>query len=164
MGDLQEIVIHADDVGMCHGANAAFVELSKLGSISAGSVMVPCPWFSEMAQIVAADSPLDTPLDLGVHLTLNSEQKGYRWGPVSQPSRAAGLTDEHGFFWPTVAEVQRQRCTRRRGSRVAGADRPGAGRRYRRDASRRAHGLGDGTGVLRAVRRRGRRLQACRCC
>lgn len=111
MGEHQEIVIHADDVGMCHGANAAFVELSKLGSISAGSVMVPCPWFSEMAQLAVAqaalDDPLDSPLDLGVHLTLNSEQTGYRWGPVSQPSKAAGLTDEHGFFWPTVAEVQR---------------------------------------------------------
>ena len=103
MGNQQEIVIHADDVGMCHGANAAFVELSKLGSISAGSVMVPCPWFSEMAQISAADPTLD----LGVHLTLNSEQKGYRWGPVSQPPKSAGLTDEHGFFWPTVADVQR---------------------------------------------------------
>ena len=104
MSNLQEIVIHADDVGMCHGANAAFVELSELGSISAGSVMVPCPWFSEMAQLAVAD-PIH--LDLGVHLTLNSEQKGYRWGPVSQPSKAAGLTDDHGFFWPTVAEVQR---------------------------------------------------------
>jgi predicted glycoside hydrolase/deacetylase ChbG (UPF0249 family) len=106
MGDQQEIVIHADDVGMCHGANAAFVELSQLGSISAGSVMVPCPWFSEMAQL-ATQQTLEHPLDLGVHLTLNSEQKGYRWGPVSQPSQAAGLTDQHGYFWPTVAEVQR---------------------------------------------------------
>lgn len=103
MGETKEIVVHADDVGMCHGANAAFVELSHLGAVSAGSVMVPCPWFSEMAQLAVADPSLD----LGVHLTLNSEQQGYRWGPVSQPSKAAGLTDEHGFMWPTVAEVQR---------------------------------------------------------
>jgi len=58
------IVLHQDDVGMCHGANTAFKELSKLGSITSGSVMVPCPWFAEAASMAAADSSLD----LGVHL------------------------------------------------------------------------------------------------
>ena len=96
------MVIHADDVGMCHGANAAFVELSRLGTISAGSVMVPCPWFAEIAQLAADDSSLD----VGVHLTLNAEQAGYRWAPVSRPSASSGLVDADGFCWPTVAEVR----------------------------------------------------------
>ena len=39
------VVIHEDDVGMTHGANTAFVELSALGACSSGSVMPPCPWF-----------------------------------------------------------------------------------------------------------------------
>jgi hypothetical protein len=99
---MTRIVIHADDVGMCHGANRAFVELSALGTISAGSVMVPCPWFPEIAALAVADPNLD----VGVHLTLNSEQQGYRWGPVSRPSKAAGLTDEHGYLWSTVAQVR----------------------------------------------------------
>lgn len=98
----QRIVIHADDVGMCHGANSAFVELSRLGTISSGSVMVPCPWFSEIASI-AADDP---DLDVGVHLTLNSEQAGYRWAPLTSPPQAAGLTDGAGFFWATVADTR----------------------------------------------------------
>lgn len=98
----KRIVIHADDVGMCHGANQAFIELSRLGTISAGSVMVPCPWFSEVAAAAAADGSLD----VGVHLTLNSEQQWYRWGPVSQPPRSAGLTDDDGYLWRTVAEVR----------------------------------------------------------
>jgi predicted glycoside hydrolase/deacetylase ChbG (UPF0249 family) len=97
-----QIVIHADDVGMCHGANRAFFELSRNGSISAGSVMVPCPWFSE----VAAEAVADPGLDVGVHLTLNSEQQHYRWGPVSQPSKAAGLTDGDGYLWRSVADVR----------------------------------------------------------
>jgi predicted glycoside hydrolase/deacetylase ChbG (UPF0249 family) len=100
----RRIVIHADDVGMCHGANAAFIELSRRGTISAGSVMVPCPWFPEIAEL-AADDPS---LDLGVHLTLTAEQRGYRWGPLSRPSPAAGLTDDDGYFWATVAAVRRQ--------------------------------------------------------
>jgi chitin disaccharide deacetylase len=99
----QRIVVHADDVGMCHGANAAFVELSHVGAITSGSVMVPCPWFAELAETVAADRTLD----VGVHLTLNAEQRGYRWAPVSRQPASAGLTDEHGFLWPTVAQVRR---------------------------------------------------------
>jgi chitin disaccharide deacetylase len=100
---MRRIVIHADDVGMCHGANQAYIELSRLGTISSGSVMVPCPWFPELASAAAADPTLD----VGVHLTLNSEQQGYRWGPVSRPSASAGLTDDDGYLWRDVASVRR---------------------------------------------------------
>lgn len=96
------MVIHADDVGMCNGANAAFVELQRRGTVSAGSVMVPCPWFTDLAQ-QAADDPS---LDVGVHLTLNSEHAGYRWGPVSGVGPSSGLVDEHGYLWRTVAQVR----------------------------------------------------------
>lgn len=96
-------MVHADDVGMCHGANVAFAELSRLGTIGSGSVMVPCPWFAELAEIAVADPTLD----VGVHLTLNAEQRGYRWAPVSRPPASAGLTDDAGYLWPTVAGVRR---------------------------------------------------------
>ena len=100
---MRRIVIHVDDVGMCHGANQAFIELSRLGTISSGSVMVPCPWFPELATAAAADPTLD----VGVHLTLNAEQQGYRWGPVSRPPASAGLTDGDGYLWRDVASVRR---------------------------------------------------------
>lgn len=99
----QRIVIHADDVGMCHGANTAFVELSHAGSITAGSVMVPCPWFSEVAEAAASDPSLD----VGVHLVLNAEQLHYRWAPLTRPTPAAGITDPEGFFWRSVADVRK---------------------------------------------------------
>ncbi len=79
----KRVVIHEDDVGMSHGANTAFVELSKLGTCSSGSVMVPCPWFPEAAEIAAADPSLD----VGVHLPLTSEQKPYRWRPLTAPPK-----------------------------------------------------------------------------
>jgi len=98
------VVIHEDDVGMTHGANTAFVELSGLGTCSAGSVMVPCPWFPEAVGMAAADAKLD----LGVHLTLTSEKRPYRWRPLTNPPRSAGLTDDMGYFWPDVPNVRRR--------------------------------------------------------
>jgi hypothetical protein len=94
-------IFHADDVGMCHGANVAFAELSRKATITCGSVMVPCPWFAEVAEMAAAD----THLDLGVHLTLTSERDGYRWAPISTTSRASGLIDDQGYFWRRLPMV-----------------------------------------------------------
>lgn len=88
---------------MCHGANRAFVQLSRTGTITSGSVMVPCPWFPEIAEL-AAEDPL---LDVGVHLTLNAEKAHYRWRPVSNATPASGLTDEYGYLWRDVASVRR---------------------------------------------------------
>lgn len=88
-------IFHADDVGMCHGANIAFQELSRLGAINCGSVMVPCPWYTETVEMAAANPDLD----IGVHLTLTSEWKTYRWAPISTTSKNSGLIDEDGFLW-----------------------------------------------------------------
>jgi len=93
-GDERSVIIHVDDVGMCHGANVAFEELSRLGSVSSGSVMAPCPWFTEAVAMAARGD-----LDLGVHLTLTSEWAYYRWAPISTTSRHSGLIDETGYFW-----------------------------------------------------------------
>ena len=98
------LVIHADDVGMCHGANRAYVELSHFGTVTSGSVMVPCPWFSETAEIAAGDDALDC----GVHLTLNAEKEHYRWGPVSAATPSSGLVDDRGYLWRDVASVRRR--------------------------------------------------------
>jgi hypothetical protein len=98
----RRVVIHEDDVGMTHGANVAFAELSALGTCSCGSVMVPCPWFPEAAEMAGANPALD----LGVHLTLTSEKRPYRWRPLTAPPRSAGLTDEMGYFWADVPSVR----------------------------------------------------------
>ncbi|MBV8564306.1 MAG: polysaccharide deacetylase family protein [Methylobacteriaceae bacterium] len=96
------VVIHEDDVGMTHGANRAFAELSALGTCSSGSVMAPCPWFPEAVEMAAANRSLD----VGVHLTLTSEKRLYRWRPLTAPPRSAGLTDDLGYFWPDVPRAR----------------------------------------------------------
>jgi chitin disaccharide deacetylase len=100
---MTRVVVHQDDVGMCHGANMAFVELSQLGTITCGSVMVPCPWFPEMAQLAAAEALFD----LGVHLTLTSEKPHYRWAPLTRVGASSGLVDGDGYLWRDVASVRR---------------------------------------------------------
>lgn len=99
----KRVAVHQDDIGMCHGANRAFVELFPLGVVGSGSVMVPCPWFVEIAEMAVRDPRLD----LGVHLTLNAEKPHYKWRPLTLPSPAAGLTDDNGFLWPDVASTRR---------------------------------------------------------
>ena len=99
----RSVVIHEDDIGMTHGSVAAFHELSAMGACTSGSVMVPCPWFPEIAALAAADPGLD----LGVHLTLNSEKQPCRWRPLTRPPPSAGLTDEMGYFWADVPQLRR---------------------------------------------------------
>ena len=97
------LVIHEDDVGMTHGSNVAFRELSARGVVSSGSVMAPCPWFPETLAMAAANPSLD----LGVHLTLNSEKRPYKWRPLTRPPKSAGLTDEAGYLWEDVRSVRK---------------------------------------------------------
>jgi predicted glycoside hydrolase/deacetylase ChbG (UPF0249 family) len=94
----RSLVVHHDDLGASHSANIAFVELSDLGVVTSGSVMVPCPWFPEMAAI-ARNRP---DLDIGVHLTLTAEFPNFRWRPLTGVS-PNGLTDGDGFMWRNVA-------------------------------------------------------------
>jgi predicted glycoside hydrolase/deacetylase ChbG (UPF0249 family) len=92
--DARVVILHADDVGMGRGANRAFLELSRAGRLDCGSVMVPCPWFPEIAR----EAREDPTLDLGVHLTLTSEWRVYRWGPIAVRSPSSGLVDADGYF------------------------------------------------------------------
>jgi hypothetical protein len=102
-GDARVVILHADDVGMCHGSNRAFLDLARAGRIDCGSVMVPCPWFPEIAREAAANPSLD----LGVHLTLTSEWHGYRWGPVAVRSATSGLLDADGYFHRDCLSLRR---------------------------------------------------------
>lgn len=97
------VIIHTDDIGMCHASVQAFKDLWAFGSISSGATMVPCPWFPAVAQMCKENPDMD----MGVHATLNAEWESYRWGPVSTRDTASGLMDEAGYFhqWhPAVYE------------------------------------------------------------
>ncbi len=88
------VILHTDDIGMCHASLQAFQELWKFGTITSAAVMVPCPWFPAVAQMCRANPEID----MGVHATVNAEWESYRWGPVSTRDPASGLLDSEGYF------------------------------------------------------------------
>src|SRR5437764_6317982 len=88
------IIVHADDLGETHAVNAAAIKSLEAGSVNSASLMVPCPWFPEIADYAKAHPDAD----FGLHLTLTSERVYYRWGPVAPADKVSSLVDQNGYF------------------------------------------------------------------
>src|SRR5215216_6671122 len=99
--DAKLVIVHADDLGMTHSVNAATMKAFETGLVNSGSIMVPCPWLSE----IAAYARTNPQADLGLHLTLTSEWTSFRWGPVSPRDRVSSLLDKDGYFYLTETEA-----------------------------------------------------------
>ena len=93
--DAKLVIIHADDLGMTHSVNAASIQAIESGLVNSASIMVPCPWFPEMADYAKSHSGAD----FGLHLTLTAERVYYRWGPVASKDLVPSLVDHDGYFY-----------------------------------------------------------------
>jgi chitin disaccharide deacetylase len=88
------VIIHADDLGETHAVNAAAIHSLEAGTVNSASMMVPCPWFPEIADYAKSHPGAD----FGLHLTVTSERVYYRWGPAAPANKVPSLVDENGYF------------------------------------------------------------------
>ena len=95
------LILHIDDIGMSWDSNQGAIQAMEKGVANSLSIMMPCPWVPGFIHYLK-EHP-DT--DAGLHLTLTSEWKDYRWGPLSGRPSVPGLVDREGALWPSVAEV-----------------------------------------------------------
>ena len=95
------LIVNVDDVAGSHAANAAAIEVLEHGLGTSGTIMVPCPWFPEIAEYARTHPQAD----FGLHLCHTSEWKGFKWGPVASKSEVPGLVDPQGYLWPDIANV-----------------------------------------------------------
>ena len=95
------VIVHADDVGMCHASTALLDGLFGTGVVTSASVMMPCAW----AQTAAAWCAAHPAADVGVHFTLTSEWQRYRWRALTAASTHNGLADGEGFMPRSSAEI-----------------------------------------------------------
>ena len=97
--DSKLLIVHADDLAVSHSEDAASFDALDKHAATSASIMVPCPWLTEVADYAMAHPDAD----LGLHLTLTAEWKTDRWGPVESKEKVPSLLDPDGYLWPDVA-------------------------------------------------------------
>ncbi|MEO6905793.1 MAG: polysaccharide deacetylase family protein [Ginsengibacter sp.] len=95
------IIFHMDDAGMSLSSNRGIEKVFAEGVANSTSVMMPCPWVPQIVRYINAHPGIDA----GLHLTLTSEWKDYRWQPLAGEAAVRGLTDSTGSMWPDVPDV-----------------------------------------------------------
>ena len=95
------VILHVDDVGMSLDGNRGAIEAMTKGVASSCSIMMPCPWVPGYMHFLREHPETDA----GLHLTLTSEWKNYRWGPLAGKSEVPGLVDSEGSMWASVEDV-----------------------------------------------------------
>ena len=73
-----QLIIQADDFGMCHAVNQGIAQSFQSGIVTQTSAMSPCPWISEATALAK-----DLNLPVGTHGTLTCEWDFLRWRPLT---------------------------------------------------------------------------------
>jgi chitin disaccharide deacetylase len=98
--DAKLLILNADDLAVSHSEDVASFTALDRKLITSATVMVPCPWFTE----VAAYAKAHPDADLGLHLTFTSEWKSYRWGPIASRALVPSLVGPDGYFYASTDE------------------------------------------------------------
>ena len=95
------LILHVDDAGMSYDSNEGAITALTKGAATSVSVMMPCSWTPGFVHFLKQHPEIDA----GLHLTLTSEWKDYRWVPLAGKSAVPGLTDSEGCLWPNGEAV-----------------------------------------------------------
>lgn len=95
------LILHVDDAGMSWDSNQGAIQAIEKGVATSMSVMMPCPWVPNIVHYLKEHPTVDA----GLHLTLTSEWKEYRWGPLTGKQASPGLVDSEGAMWRSVNDV-----------------------------------------------------------
>lgn len=57
--DAKLLIIHADDLGVTHSENSATISAIEQNAINSAAIMVPCPWFPEIAAYAISHPEFD---------------------------------------------------------------------------------------------------------
>lgn len=99
--DARLLIIHADDLGVAHSKNSASISAWEQNGINSASIMVPTPWFPEIANYARKHPQFD----LGLHLTLTAEWDFYKWNGVLPSNEIPSLVNEQDYFYAAVSDV-----------------------------------------------------------
>src|SRR5689334_4938169 len=95
------LIVNVDDIGNSHAANVAVMDAIQNGLATSATIIVPGPWFPEIADYARKHPQAD----FGVHLAHTSEWTTLKWGPVASRSEVPGLVDPQGYLWPDIVKV-----------------------------------------------------------
>jgi predicted glycoside hydrolase/deacetylase ChbG (UPF0249 family) len=95
------LILNADDLAVTHSEDVASFAALEQRFVTSATVMVPCPWFTEVAAYARAHPEAD----LGLHLTLTAEWDTFRWGPLAPRALVPSLVGSDGYFYATPEEV-----------------------------------------------------------
>lgn len=91
------LIVRSDDIGFCHAANVACMEVYTNGISRSVEIMATTPWFLEAVNMLKKQPNYD----VGIHLVLTSEWENLKWRPLTH---APSLVDADGYFPPFVWE------------------------------------------------------------
>jgi predicted glycoside hydrolase/deacetylase ChbG (UPF0249 family) len=89
------VIVTADDLGLCHAANAGVFEALSTGLATSASLLVAAPWARQAASLYRGQ-------DVGVALAITAEHELLRFGPITQ---APSLLGGDGGFAGSVADA-----------------------------------------------------------
>lgn len=99
--DAKLVLLHADDLGVSHSVNSASIAALNQGPVRSASIMMPTSKVDEIVEFAKQNKNID----IGLHLTVTSEWKDHKWGPVAPINQVSSLVDENGHFPPICSKT-----------------------------------------------------------